>query len=225
MKHLLISLFALAVLAIPVSAQAESFAQLDSNATRYLINTGILEAELDGNLALSATVTRAQFVEAVVDYAYPNFIVSENCFEQLDSNPRPGVDFTHLFKDVSKEAPYALKLCHAMRAGLVWGYADGTFRPNNTISFAEAAKIINIAFGTDYVMPDHQDADWYENYVYTIGRHAVLPTSLVQEPEHVMTGAETVNLLRSVSASMATHHGSTVDPGNPDSLPLPPRLF
>lgn len=50
------------------------------------------------------------------------------------------------FKDVPADAWYASSLAAAAHAGFIKGYEDGTFKPNNSISRAEAAVMMSRAF-------------------------------------------------------------------------------
>lgn len=53
--------------------------------------------------------------------------------------------------------------------GIVNGYPDGTFRPDEFITRAELAKIVTLAFGlterTESYIYDVQESDWYYDYV------------------------------------------------------------
>lgn len=50
------------------------------------------------------------------------------------------------FRDVSGEAWYAESIAAASTAGYITGYPDGTFRPNNALTRADAAVILGKAF-------------------------------------------------------------------------------
>ncbi len=49
------------------------------------------------------------------------------------------------FKDIKKNDWYTKYLAASQKAGIISGYGDGTFRPNNPVSLAEAVKILLIA--------------------------------------------------------------------------------
>ena len=50
--------------------------------------------------------------------------------------------FEKKFPDVPADAWYAKAVDFAFRAGLMEGYEDGTFRPNDPLTRAEAATIL-----------------------------------------------------------------------------------
>lgn len=50
------------------------------------------------------------------------------------------------FTDVSGEGETAKAINKLVTAGIVGGYEDGTFRPNNTLTRAELCKMINLVF-------------------------------------------------------------------------------
>jgi len=66
------------------------------------------------------------------------------------------------FPDTSKEAWYAGYLNYAVTNGIVDGYPDGTFKPENTVNFAEALKIAYEAF---QVPTSNVSGEWYEKYL------------------------------------------------------------
>ncbi len=207
-------LFSLTVLlaSIPTAALAstpDAFANLDTKATQYLASKGILEGSLDGSMHLASNITRANFVQAVVDYVYPQSALSEKCLESLDTDAWPGLSYSLLFSDVSTDAPYALHLCAAMRGGLIWGYTDGSFKPYDTINLAEASKVLSIAFNLGYTMPMYNTDDWYVNYLRTVRRYTVFPET-ISSPSDALTVKEARTLLQNVSARLAAHHGSDV---------------
>ena len=57
------------------------------------------------------------------------------------------------FKDVSNSHPFSSSIAKAYAAGIIDGYPDGTFRPNNTITRAEMACVLGRYVTTNsYVM-------------------------------------------------------------------------
>lgn len=60
--------------------------------------------------------------------------------------------------------------------GIVNGYPDGTFKPDNTITRAEAIKVISTLYNTTSSHKEFNDVtidDWY--YDYVIAGHSVMP--------------------------------------------------
>lgn len=212
MRTLLLSVFLAA--ALPGTAAAaestEDFAYLNDTAIEHFANTGILEGSLDGSVHLAQNITRAEFVRAVTEYVYPEWAISEKCLQELDTDILPGISYTHLFRDVSKDEPYAQHLCAAMRGGMIWGYGDGNFRPDATINLAEASKVMSVAFNLGYQMPDYQADDWYANYLRAVHKYTELPADATT-PNHTMKVGETRRMLQNISERVASHHGSRVN--------------
>ena len=117
---LLLSLLSPAALAAPADegTAAETMAALD-----------IMVGDENGDLNLSATVTRAQFVKMTVA-ASP---MADTVGDTTAVSPYPDVPYT------SWAAPYVEA---AVSAGLINGYLDGTFRPNGSITLAEGVTIV-----------------------------------------------------------------------------------
>ncbi len=191
--------------------QTDAFFQiLDNRAIDYFSDRGILASSGDGTLHLSTNITRAEFVEAVVNYAYPRWALTDKCLRELDTDRFPGVSYTHLFNDVRKDATYALHLCAAMRGGMVWGYGNGDFQPDRNINFAEAAKVMNVAFNLDYQMPMYQTEDWYQTYLRSLHRYTTFPNT-IRDPSHSMRVGEVREMLVNISKRSASYHGSRAD--------------
>jgi uncharacterized repeat protein (TIGR01451 family) len=100
----------------------------------------------------STGVTRAEFVRMV-----------------LEERGLP-LDGTRCFTDVTTQ-PFASYVCAAKRLGLVTGDPSGRFRPNDTVSLAEAAAILVRAEG---VWPTN-DAVWYRPYIEQLRVWHALP--------------------------------------------------
>lgn len=186
------------------------FQILDNTQIEYFSDLGILARDGDGTLHLESNITRAEFVVAVVEYAYPEWAVDERCLQGLDTDRFPGVSYTHLFNDVNKDASYALHLCAAMRGGMIWGYTHGDFRPNRNINLAEAAKVMNIAFNLEYTMPEYQTDDWYQTYLRSLHRYTTFPET-VTSPQHTMRVGEVRFMLENISKRSASYHGARSD--------------
>ena len=132
-KRLLSLLAALALvftLAMPAALAADEDTMLET--VRVL---GILSGDENGNLNLSASVTRAEFVKMMTAAStYKDSV---------------GSSTASLFTDV-KSGYWAngyIKL--AVEQGWVTGYVDGSFRPDNTITLEEACTALLRLLGYD----------------------------------------------------------------------------
>ena len=73
------------------------------------------------------------------------------------------------FTDVDANSISGQAIYKLVNAGVLNGYSDGTFKPNNPLTRAELCKIVNLVFGyteaaTD-TFTDVSKSDWFYNYV------------------------------------------------------------
>lgn len=139
-------------------SETNTFTDVPSNAwyntaVSTLANAGVLKGYPDGRFGANDPITRAEFVTIV------HRIVSAK-------DPQPNT-----FTDTEGHWASAA-IDSAQTIGLLSGYPDGTFRPANTISRAEAIAICNRVLGRapdiKYLLddmiqwPDNQDPNaWY----------------------------------------------------------------
>lgn len=118
-------------------------------------------------------VTRGEFVRMLVRQRLPAARY-DTCMATLaDGN------FTLLFSDVSRQDPSARELCVAMKAGFIRGYADGSFRPNQPINLAEAAKILARAYTpVREQIPIGNGTPWFRSYIDALSDAHALPLTL-----------------------------------------------
>ncbi|WP_294515262.1 S-layer homology domain-containing protein [uncultured Intestinimonas sp.] len=134
MKKRLLSLLAALALTLSLAAPAALAADEDTMLETVRV-LGILSGDENGNLNLSAPVTRAEFVKMMTAAStYKDSV---------------GSSTASLFTDV-KSGCWAngyIKL--AVEQGWVTGYVDGSFRPDNTITLEEACTALLRLLGYD----------------------------------------------------------------------------
>ena len=118
-------------LVLPATA-AGTAASLE-DASQAVTALGILSGDGSGNLNLSAKVTRAEFVTMVVK-ATPG----GDGVGQAATSPYPDVPQSHWASGYVEAA---------VSRGLVSGFSDGTFRPNQEIKLAEAVSMVLALLG------------------------------------------------------------------------------
>lgn len=153
------------------------------------IGTFLLAGVLMANQAYAAQtlqfsvrlpITRAQFVERMVTaFSSPETIAG--CFKKLSPSR-----YRLLFTDVSINDPFAPHLCVAMRAGIIQGYGDGSFRPHRPLNFAEAAKIITRSLFVSPVAGLPDGVPWFATYVRALEYRSAIPVS-ISAFDHSMT--------------------------------------
>ncbi|MEI8229748.1 MAG: S-layer homology domain-containing protein [Candidatus Peregrinibacteria bacterium] len=140
------------------------------------------------------SITRAEFISMVVRTIAPQTTIdgclSDERLLKLDGGGLP-------FVDVPQDSWYEPSLCVAWSKNIISGYADGTFRPDASIRFSEAAKILSVAFGlTDQNLPDLSvlGKEWYQQYIHFLAIAKAIPSSIVG-PNDRITRGETAELL------------------------------
>ena len=114
-----------------------------AEAVNTLASLGIVQGVGDGLYAPDRPITRAEFTVIAMRFA------------DLDTSGE------NIFSDVSADDWFYTQVVGSIQYGWIQGYADGTFRPNNTITRAEVTAITNRMLGRaadeDYV-DRHADA-------------------------------------------------------------------
>ncbi len=110
----------------------------------------------DGTFRPKGLINRAEFLKIVFR-------------SESDSDPIGAA----CFSDVKEDAWYAPFVCAAARRKIVNGYPDGTFRPEQTINFAEALKMLLKAQGEE--ISEGRGEKWYEPYTDEFDSTEVLP--------------------------------------------------
>lgn len=120
--------------------------------------SGAIAGYADGTFKPLGTINRAEFLKILME--------TKGLIE-LGSN---------CYSDVQNEwfAPY---VCAAKDLGIVGGYSDGTFKPEQNINFAEASKILALTFKLP-VENKYIDT-WYEKYVVALEQARAIPDSIV----------------------------------------------
>ncbi len=112
----------------------------------YLDETGVRTYKPD------ATITRAEFAKLLVVAQAKDVATTTTKpagFADVDEDPT-----------VAWAIPY---IAYAVDLGVIDGYEDGTFRPNNEVLYAEAVKMAVCALGYTPVIP--QTDPWYTGYI------------------------------------------------------------
>lgn len=172
------------VLAVP-SLTAQSFSDV-SPASDYateiedLRSRRIVSGYDEGTFRPTALVNRAEFTKMMVLAR-----VTEADITDLLARVR-----MVSFGDVPSTAWYWRYVMYARASGIVAGYPDGFFRPEQTVNSAEAAKITAETF--DLPIPAIRcvrACEWWLGYMEALNAKGILPASAGQ-PEHALTRAE-----------------------------------
>jgi cysteine-rich repeat protein len=139
------------------------------NYIELLYRKGIVKGRSKGVYAPNDILTRAEFTKIALNSVGEEIDLNEE-FEEVP------------FDDVPLYAWHAPYIQRAKEMGLIDGYPDGTFRPDQPINRVEAIKILMNAFDFDVILPgqrtdgytDVVTGEWYFPYVnYAIQKNLI----------------------------------------------------
>lgn len=155
-----------------------------------LYNRRIISGYGDGTFRANAKISRAEFVKIALG--------ATNCFDCTLPTDAQRLRYTpnRPFPDVNLPAWYYFCISIAKDLGMVTGYGDGFFRPEQNISRAEAAAVLirqsNIELQDAPVeaFADVPDFAWYVDYVYTAVQIGLIPeqNGIVRPDEQITRG-------------------------------------
>ena len=121
-----------------------------NNAVSTLSNMGIIDGYPDGSFHPNAGITRAEFAKIAVSF-FKDYV---------------GETIGDRFTDISGKW-YTTYINLAAELSIVNGYPDGTFRPENKITRAEAMQIVNNTLRRtphkDHLLPEQDMNMWPDN--------------------------------------------------------------
>lgn len=111
----------------------------------------IVKGYEDGTFRPNASITRAEFAA-----------IATRFFEETGAAYIPGT-----FTDVTGDEWFAGAIADGVNLGLIGGYEDGSVRPNNAITRAEACAIVNRTLSrvpdADHLLPEDVMKTWPDN--------------------------------------------------------------
>lgn len=116
-----------------------------SSSIQFLSDRGIVQGYGDGKFWPDNTVTRAELLKIVLESSTGFEESRLNCFTDVEPDTRP--------------AKYA---CYAKLKGILDGYSDNTFKPNQTITVSESLKVTLNTFNKGGGDPGA--GNWYDPY-------------------------------------------------------------
>ena len=162
----------LLLLSFPPNAFA-SFSDVNQNTTfeeaiLYAQENEIVKGYSDGTFKPEIEINRAEFTKIIIAAVFDESeIIGEDCFP-----------------DVQKEW-FAKYICTAKEEGIINGYDDGLFRPENNISFVEAAKIISLGLGYE---TENDSTVWYRPFLEMLSDKKSIPTTITDINKKITRG-------------------------------------
>lgn len=156
-----------------------SYTDCTNKYVNELTTLKVLSGYDDGTFKPDAFITRAEFSKIIST-------VTGGIGTDTETLPK------NIFSDVA-ENHWALKyILHCKAATFVDGYDDGTFRPDDNITFAEAVKVCLSAVGYDNLITEDGD-NWYEPWLDLAYEHKIIDNQKV-DPNKTATRLEVAEL-------------------------------
>jgi len=178
----------------------------NKTAIDYVQLQGIVSGYPDGTYQPDRLLNRAEFTKIIIESRYTKVEI-ENCVASEGFYKRA------IFSDVAPGVWFEKYVCVAKKYGVIDGYPDGTFRPVQTINFAEAAKIVVNSYGLSVGTGD----PWFAPFLNKLANLNAVPgtiavyTDIVDRGLKVVTRgemAEVIYLLRNINDTIASPDGT-----------------
>lgn len=175
-------------------------------AITYMAENDIVQG-YDGNrFEPNNSVTRAEFLKILIH-------------QKLGAEPQ--VIHKACFPDIVTVPWWERYVCYAKEHHIVSGYSDGTFRPQEPISFKEAAKIVlNSMMGEQIV--ENSDL-WHETFLRILDERGAILPSVLSINSHVSRG-EMAELVWRLSQDIRDQESKSWTTLQPAHVGLPVRL-
>lgn len=151
-------------------AATTSFSDVSSETTynqaiTYLKENNIVQGYADGTFGPTKNINRAEFTKILVGAMEDLKPAGKNCFPDVQD---------------SWFSPY---VCAAKSAGIISGYPDGSFKPDQPVNFSEAAKII--ANGLKLNQSAQDPSVWFKSYIEALQADNAIPLSVSYVDEQI----------------------------------------
>ena len=143
---------------VTISAGAKDFADSDElsgeqyeEAVNVMSEMGIIDGYASGDFQPQGTLTRGAAAKIIAC-----MMLGKTTAEALGTQAAP-------FKDVPVGSTFAGYIAYCVESGLIDGYADGTFRPQNTLTGFAFLKMLLTALGYDSSIEGYTGTNWTVN--------------------------------------------------------------
>lgn len=162
----------------------------------FVQSEGIVSGYPDGTFQPDRKLNRAEFTKIIMASRFGSTEI-ETC-----SNSG-GFYKQVIFKDVEPTVWFEKYVCLGKKNGVIGGYPDGTFKPTQTINFAEAAKIMVESYGLNLQPGD----PWFMPYLNALEERNAVPKSLANISDSItratkeITRAEMAEIIHLIGIS------------------------
>lgn len=177
-----------------VTSASANFSDVSSAHTHYaaitsLVDQGILQGYEDGSFKPGTHVNRAEALK----------IILMGADIEVNGESSAGI----LFSDVDSDDWFFDYVSTAVSLGIVQGYNDGTFKPEQTVNRAEAMKIllaaaeVSASVPASAPFPDVSTSDWFSGYAAYAKTWNIQPpqTDGLWHPEEDVTRANMAEMV------------------------------
>ncbi|MDD3066285.1 MAG: S-layer homology domain-containing protein [Candidatus Gracilibacteria bacterium] len=131
------------------------------DAIQFVKREGMVNGYKDGSFQPSNLINRAEFTKIIVNTKYASEVATNKLTEKC-------------FPDVALDAWFAPFVCLAKSKGIIAGYPDGDFKPENPVNLAEAVTIISNTFGLEIPAAASGEA-WYQRFLAKTSEMRITP--------------------------------------------------
>ena len=180
------------------TVREDSFSDVNAShinftAIEYVKQQGIVSGYPDGTFKPESSINRVELLKIVLEAGLPAEV--GGCGS---TGPGPS------YPDVETGAWYQNDVIFASCIGFVGGYPDGTFKPANPVTVAEAAKIISNVFVHNITTTD---GAWYEGFINNLAAKRAIPTTINSVGGELTRGqmAEMIYRSKTGKTNLASH--------------------
>ena len=152
------------------------------DSVKRLVTDNIISGNPDGTLDLDAPINRAEFSAVLVAAMRASEFIEED-----------DIDTTGQFPDVTADDWFAPYVDTLAKEGIVSGFDDGNFYPNNNVTFAEGAKMITNGM---QIPLGAEGQNWWDPFINGLKDAGLLSDELTSKaPDELFSRGEIFNLL------------------------------
>jgi len=153
----------------------------NAKAIEFVREQGIVNGYPDGTFKPNQLINRAEFTKIIIEA-----ILGQPPLEHAGQ----------CFPDVESEQWFYAYVCYAKRMEIISGFPDGTFKPTQNITFAEAAKIV----ANSFKLSTKPGEPWYQPFIDTLRKLNAIPPTLI-EPTQSLTRGELAEMIYRILGS------------------------
>ncbi len=190
------SLIVLSLILVPLAHAKMAFNDMastdaDTGSITYMYENGLMKGYSDDTFRSDRTISRAEFTKVLV--------------LAVLGEPEQGTACRD-FKDVKKTDWFLPYVCVAKAHAFIEGFDDGTFRPYEKVSVAEASAMIARAF--DLEQKDGQP--WFKPFIEALSAKQALPDT-IETPYSNITRGETAAIIYRLKNAVMSESSDSAD--------------